>query len=515
MAADQALVLAAHGSHHDPRAAAPVHAHADRLRERGEFRAVRAAFWKEQPSLAEVCSTVEAATTYVVPLTTSEGYFTDRVFPRELGLEDGRRADAGMAVRYAAPVGTHERIRDVVLDRVRGAVDDGVDESDLGLALVGHGTPRHERSATATVVQVERLRALGRFAGVEALFLDQSPNVETLQTAFDVDDVVVVPFFIGDSVHVRRDIPEAIGLAADGAPFGGSTRVGGARIWYTRAVGSSPALTAIILERAADAGAEVGHGAGDRIPRSGAERAFCRWLEGGPERAIGGIDPAVPTRHWGELVIAVTAAGSGRRRYSVRHADDLDLPPAALDRLGAAAVRERTGIDEVGHHRPLRTARGLPRGWVAAGLDARAMVRTVRAVYPASIDHWHRARTGRFAVADWAAVVERQTGRYRDLEAVDPNTVHAAVEACCGACVRRRAWTVDGDEPAANRDGFPCPEPCSILLEATRTLDTTALSDEPADPSVPAAAFDRPGNPYHVRFRRAREAAATETLLHQ
>lgn len=502
MPAAQALVLAGHGSHHDRRSATPVFEHADRIRERGCFDTVRAAFWKEQPSLAEVLATVEAETTYVVPVMTSEGYFADRVFPRELGLMDPRpgRRD----VRYTDPVGTHERLVDVVLDRVASVLDDGVDVSRVGVAVVGHGTDRHAESATATAGQAERLRSRGRFAAVEALFLDQSPRVGELATAFDdaVGDIVVVPLFIADGGHVTRDVPEAMGLPTAGEPFGGPTAVDGKRVWYTRSVGTAPALTDVILERAAEAGATV-RGRARRRDLDRAERAFCRWLEAGGEST----SPAPVRRPWGELAITVTPGADGPR-YAIRHRDDRGVPTTELDRLQTpAAVRELTGVDEGGNHRPLRTARTLPRGWLADGLDREDAVRTVRAVYPASIDHWYRERAGTLDVTSFESVVDRQAGRYRGLDAIEREPLEATVEACCGDCVRRRTWPVDGVEPERADGAVPCPEPCAFLLEAARSFcdaaPTVGPADERTDPAVPAAAFEREGNRSRVRFRRA------------
>lgn len=505
MSADQALVLAGHGSHHDARTAIPVHAHAERVRDRGCFDAVRAAFWKEQPSLAEVLDTVEAATTYVVPLMTSEGYFVDEVFPRELGLVDGDRADLGRTVRYTDPVGTHEGVVDVVIDRVDAVTAGAVDAAELGLALVGHGTERHAESDAATVLQATRLRALDRFAAVEPRFLDQAPNVTDLPGCFDVRDVVVVPLFIADGLHVTRDIPQAVGLSTGGAAAAGPSAVDGHRVWYTGAVGTAPSLTAVVLERAAEAGADIGR-TPDR-PVSTTERAFLRWLDRG-DRAGGrhrdGRDER--TRSWGELVVSVTTTADGGRRYGVRHRADRDVPTAALDRLDSpSAVRTRTGTDGAGNHRPLRTARGLPRGWVVDGLEPGAAVRAIRAVYPASIDHWHGERTGTLAATDFDGVVARQAGRYRDLDTLDPETRDRTVEACCGDCVRRRAWSAGADEPEPTDGAFPCPEPCSFLLEAARSFGDAegAGARDDVDPSVPAAAFDRPDNRYRVRFHRA------------
>lgn len=507
MATDQALVVAGHGSHHDPRSAEPVYEHADRIRRRGSFDAVRAAFWKEQPSLAEVLATVEAESVYVVPLLTSEGYFADRVFPLELGLRE-TSLGSGRDITYTAPVGTHERLRAVIVQRIEAALPADLTRSDVGVALVGHGTERHERSADATVAHADRLRADGRYGAVEATFLDQSPNVADIRDRIERPDVVIVPLFVSNGLHVLRDIPAAIGLQADGRPFGGPTPVEGQRLWYTEAVGTAPSLTQVVLERAAEAGADV---RADRVEThrtvSEAETAFLQRLDRGLGPSAGASEGPTDesTVSWGELAITVFDTDRGDRRYTVRHADDRGRPVEGLDRLeSVAAVRKRTGTDDGGQHRPLRTARTLPSGWLFETADPTALVRGVRAVYPASIDHWYRDRAGTLRLTDFESVVSRQTGRYGDLDDLEPDTVTAAIAACCGDCVREPRWRT-AEAPSAESDGtMPCPEPCSFLQEAARSFADVApaATDEPVDPSVPAAAFDRPGNRYRVRYQQ-------------
>ncbi|MDX1745219.1 MAG: CbiX/SirB N-terminal domain-containing protein, partial [Halobacteriales archaeon] len=351
MTTQQALLLTGHGSHHDALSAAPVYEHADRVRERGCFDAVRTAFWKEQPSLAEVRSTVEAASVYIVPLLTSEGYFAERVFPRELGLA-GDKLEGERDVYYTEPVGTHERLADVIVNRVNTVTNEAANQADIGLVLVGHGTDRHERSADATVAHADRLRNRGTFASVESAFLDQTPNVDGVTERVDTTDIVVVPLFVSNGHHVTRDIPAALGLPAVGDPFGGPTPVGEKRLWYAGAVGTAPSLTDVVIERAAEAGAETQPGRTSEAGPSEAEVAFLSWLEGGSQD---GVDGSERTREWGELAITVTE-DCDDRRFDVRHESDRSAPVGDLDQLSTSAeVRDKTGRDNAGNHRPLRT----------------------------------------------------------------------------------------------------------------------------------------------------------------
>ena len=117
----QALIVVGHGSHFSGKSAAPVFAHVQRLRERALFDEVVPAFWKEEPSLREVIRTVNAHEVVIVPLFISEGYFTEKVLPRELGLAQAAPNSVswidGKRVIYAAPVGTHPAMTSVLFCR--------------------------------------------------------------------------------------------------------------------------------------------------------------------------------------------------------------------------------------------------------------------------------------------------------------------------------------------------------------------------------------------------------------
>ncbi|GGM73533.1 sirohydrochlorin cobaltochelatase [Halarchaeum rubridurum] len=270
----QALVIAAHGSHLNPGSSEPTFAHAETIRAAGAFDEVREAFWKEEPSFREVLRTLESEEVYVVPLFVSEGYFTERVIPRELRLaewdvsawdSDGtdadhatlRATDVDKTVHYCGPVGTHDAMGDVIVERAR-SITEGRDLTDFGLAVVGHGTERNENSAKAIHYHADRLRRSGLFAEVRAVFMDEEPEVDDVATLFETDDVVVVPLFVADGFHTREDIPVDMGLTDDyRTGYDVPTAVDGVRIWYAGAVGTEPLVADVVLERAADAGADV------------------------------------------------------------------------------------------------------------------------------------------------------------------------------------------------------------------------------------------------------------------
>ena len=272
----QSLVIVAHGSHLNPDSATPTHTHADTIRATGAFDEVRTGFWKEQPSLREVLRTTHGDDIYVVPLFISEGYFTERVIPRELRLEgwepelwnsDGISADTATLVagdidtevHYCGPVGTHEAMTDVLVRRAESVTGDPEVGNGFGFAVVGHGTERNENSAKAIEYHTERLRETGRFDEVKALFMDEEPEIDDVTDHFDSEDIIVVPLFIADGFHTQEDIPEDMGLTDDYRNgYDVPSEVDGHRIWYGGAVGTEELTADVVLERAADAGADIG-----------------------------------------------------------------------------------------------------------------------------------------------------------------------------------------------------------------------------------------------------------------
>lgn len=271
----QALVIAAHGSHLNAGSSTPTFNHADTIRSSGAFDEVREAFWKEEPHFREVLRTLESDEVYVVPLFISEGYFTEQVIPRELRLEewdpdqwdsDGTSAthttltagDTDQTVHYCGPVGTHDAMSDVIVQRAESVTGDPDVGDGFGLAVVGHGTDRNENSAKAIKYHADRIGDSGRFDEVKALFMDEDPEVDDVTDFFTTEDIVVVPLFIADGYHTQEDIPEDMGLTDDYRKgWETPALVDGHRIWYSGAVGTEPLMADVVLERTADAGADV------------------------------------------------------------------------------------------------------------------------------------------------------------------------------------------------------------------------------------------------------------------
>lgn len=483
----QALVLVGHGSQRHPNSSAPLHAHADRIREDGVFDEVRTAFWKEEPALWDVRHVVQSEVAYVVPVLTSEGYFADEVFPRELGLgdEDAAYQQDGPELHYAEAVGTHESMADVLAERVDGAIEGPADE--VGVAVVGHGTERNERSTATTERHAATLRERGEYDEVGALFLDEAPFVADVTDHLDADELVVVPFFVADGYHASRDVPDAMGHPG----IGETATIGGRTVHYTGAVGTEPSLADVVVQRAVEVGASPNE---DRMGST----AFTA-----PERTfVGRVAGSAEGSEWGDIHVRPTADG-----YELRHREDAGTPTTTLDALdGPAELREAVRLDDDGRYRPLSGAATLPTGWVLAGLDRVELTHGVDAVYPGTVAHWHREQAGVLPVTDFRETVARQSGIYADLEDLDPSEQGAATEAVCGTCVRSRRWRTDGEPPtdASDDDAIPCREACPFLLTAAHTFhESGGEAAEEADPDVPVYALEESANGYRVWYAEA------------
>jgi sirohydrochlorin cobaltochelatase len=262
--AECALLIVGHGSTVNPDSSAPTWAHADAIRRWGLFAEVHAAFWKEEPSLRQVLYGIESREIYVVPNFISEGYFTQKVIPRELGLplEGLGRGPVilpdGRTLRYCEPVGSHRRMTEVLLRRA-SEVAPGVPSAEVSLLIVGHGTDLNDNSAVAAKEQVRRIRAMGLYAEVLAAYMDEAPRIEDWATLATQRRVIVVPFFVSDGLHSYQDIPERLGLEPGPARSLAPERsdvfrnnphlIQGRELYYASAIGTEPLFAEVILDQ--------------------------------------------------------------------------------------------------------------------------------------------------------------------------------------------------------------------------------------------------------------------------
>lgn len=477
---DRALVIVGHGSHLNGESAAPVMQHTAALRARADVRSlfgeIQPAFWKEEPALRDVLAMLSSREVVVVPLFISEGYFTEQVIPRELGLggpAPRHELVDGKWVHYCEPVGTHPHMTDVVIRRARAVVGAGpVSPDETAIIIVGHGTLRNENSAQSVITQVEALRARGLFAEVEAVFMDQPPFVDQATEVVRAGEIVVVPYFIADGYHTQEDIPEDLGIAAVRGVYQNPTVVDGRRIWYSGAVGTAPEVTDVILDRARAALSEPPPPGLPAPPARAAERAFVAWVEAtNRERGVA---------EFGQLAIRRTAAG-----FELAHSED--EPGADLMVYTAPTdAEELARLTDAGDYRPLKSAPTLRHGWRLGPLDGSGLCRAVNGFYPSSIVFWHQAREGTLAIVPWCETTARQTGMFRVVRQLTADQAQDVAWACCDSsvCLKRPLWDLDAETPLQIERGggeLICREACSLFVSMARAGVT---SERPAPTTV-------------------------------
>jgi sirohydrochlorin cobaltochelatase len=240
----KALVIVGHGSHLNEDSSLPVYEHAERIRRTGEFDEVVECFWKEEPSMRHVLDTVESDEVYVVPAFISEGYFTQQVVPRELGLEGTVTQKGGKTVRYAGPLGTFEGMPDVVLERANDLMGGKQTSGRTALVLLGHGTDLNKNSGGVIYLNAGRIRERGAYDLVEVGFLDQEPEIGEVVESVESENVVLIPVFIAEGWHTRETIPGDLGLTGEVTAREGKT------IFYGAPVGTHPSMANLIAARA-------------------------------------------------------------------------------------------------------------------------------------------------------------------------------------------------------------------------------------------------------------------------
>ena len=241
----KALVIVGHGSHLNEDSSLPVYEHAARIREAGEYDEVVECFWKEEPSMRHVLNTVEAEDVCVVPAFISEGYFTQQVIPRELGLTGTVTHKHSKTVRYAGPLGTFEGMADVILERAGDLLEGKeVPPGRRALVLLGHGTDLNKNSGGVIYLNAERTRERDLYDLVEVGFLDQDPKIGEVVENVEAENVVLIPVFIAEGWHTHETIPEDLSLTGEVTVREDKT------IYYGAPVGTHPSMAGLIAARA-------------------------------------------------------------------------------------------------------------------------------------------------------------------------------------------------------------------------------------------------------------------------
>ena len=261
---DAALVVLGHGTTQNENSATPVYQHAAELRRRGIFAEVREAFWKQEPQIKLVLTTISTPRMFIVPLFMSEGYFSGDIIPRELGFPPGQSTihHPPSTLHYCRPIGTHPGMTNVLLARASEVVEQfpfprAPRSKDTTLFVAGHGTERSANSRKAIQRQAELIRALDLYASVHAIYLEEEPRIASCYTLALTRNIVLVPFFVSDGLHTQEDIPVQLGepervvkqrLAAGQPTWRNPTERNGKLVWYAPAVGTAAGIADVIID---------------------------------------------------------------------------------------------------------------------------------------------------------------------------------------------------------------------------------------------------------------------------
>lgn len=204
------VLLAAHGAS-EPGARAQVEQIAARLRARGAADRVATGFHLGGTGFTEALDRLEADRVLILPLFTSEGYYTEEVLPRAVAAS--ARA-AQTTIRQAPPIGAERELMALVAARARRVIAaEGLDPERLAVLVVGHGTRRNVRSRDTTRHLVALLRTEVPALEVVAAFLDDDPELEPVLAALTATQLLVIPFLVGGGGHALADLPRRLGAS--------------------------------------------------------------------------------------------------------------------------------------------------------------------------------------------------------------------------------------------------------------------------------------------------------------
>ncbi len=124
------------------------------------------------------------------------------------------------------------------------------DYSSAALLIVGHGSTVNADSSAPSLAHAAEIRRRGIFAEVQCCFWKEEPSFRDALLFFaepHIREAYVVPNFISEGYFTRTVIPRELEL--DGAV---TERVSGQAWKYCAPVGSHPAMTELLLQRARD-----------------------------------------------------------------------------------------------------------------------------------------------------------------------------------------------------------------------------------------------------------------------
>ncbi len=240
---DTALVILGHGSSVHASSSIPCRLHADNIRRMEIFHSVHCGFLKETPLIEECLDHVEVKKVVILQHFLAEGYYTNKVIPQKLNLEE-----KDLEVEYLKPIGLDAYIQDVLIDLATRAMGDWKPE-ETTLMLLGHGSTKSKTSKDTLLEHIAALREKTEFAQIHDLWLEEPPFIKDWRDVVQHKQVLFIPYLIADGQHGGWDIPEMIGMERDMYASFKAHAVDDYELKLTNALGKSPMMVELMLRQ--------------------------------------------------------------------------------------------------------------------------------------------------------------------------------------------------------------------------------------------------------------------------
>lgn len=242
---DTALVILGNGSSKHASSSIPCRLHADTIRRMEIFESVHCGFLKETPFIEECLDHVHARKVIILPNFLAEGYYTKKVIPDKLRLEEKRVS--GRSITYLKPLGLDSSIQEIIMELADSALGDWKPE-ETTLMLLGHGSTKSTTSKDTLLEHIAALRKKTQFAQITDLWLEEAPFIKDWQDSAECKQVLLIPYLIADGQHGGWDIPELIGMQRDLYAQYKAHDVGGHFVKLTPALGKSQLMVKLMLK---------------------------------------------------------------------------------------------------------------------------------------------------------------------------------------------------------------------------------------------------------------------------
>jgi sirohydrochlorin cobaltochelatase len=456
----QAILLVAHGSTKESETGYSTRRLRTELFYRNPHHAVEAAFWKEEPALDIALDNTEADDVYILPMLMSDGFFYRENFPAMIGIEatPERWQEVGrQRVFYDTPIGESPLLIEVLLDAIQTGDklvegDNPEEDKEPKIVLVGHGTPRSKRSTKEVYRRVDEIREKLPDRRISPAFIDDEPNLAELRERLQ-EPAIVIPWFIADGMHPRKDIPELLGMAERAPEQWHVESLNGHTVALAPAIGANSFFRAVVESAAREAFSQLAESPSGNADNSSHDPAAAR------AKLLQHVVNDGPVR-FGAVTIK-----QRNDRFELTVSDE------------ASAKSERTNPEafeqQVLHlrtkHRPVPSAQklyGAPAGFVTT--DFYTVCHALETYYPGSIVQWARTEEGIPAESFglYTSTLESRVSEKSD--APRETQAKAVGEVCERVCERVPIWFHQEREAARN---LVCRAPCHAIYASDALAD--------------------------------------------